>query len=61
YAGLFEAAADALDGNPGREVTLQDGRRSVEFVTAVYASARSGIPPSLPLGKDHALYDGWLP
>ncbi len=61
YVGLFAAMADALDGDPGREVTLEDGRRSIEFVTAVYASARSGTPEALPLGRDHPLYDGWLP
>ncbi len=61
YAGMFQALADALDGNPGREVTLQDGRRSVEFVTAVYASARTDVPVTLPLGPDHPLYGGWMP
>ena len=61
YAGLFEAAADALDGKPGREVTLADGRRSLEFVTAVYASARSQTPVDLPLAENHPLYGGWLP
>ena len=61
YAGLFSALADALDGQPGSEVTLEDGRRSLEFVTAVYASARSGQPVDLPLASDHPMYDGWLP
>lgn len=61
YAGMFTALADALDGNPGREVTLEDGRRSLEFVTAVYASARSGLPVDLPIGSDHPLYGGWQP
>lgn len=61
YAGMFEAVADALDGKPGREVTLTDGRRSLEFVTAVYASARSGLPVTLPLGPEHPMYGGWLP
>ncbi len=61
YAGLFEAVADALDGDAGREVTLLDGRRSLEFVTAVYASARGRAPVDLPLGGDHTLYGGWLP
>ena len=61
YVGLFSALADALDGHPGREVTLEDGRRSLEFVTAVYASARSGQPVVLPLPHDHPMYDGWLP
>ena len=63
YVGMFAAIADALDGadTPPRYVTLQDGRRSLEFVTAVYASARSGLPVGLPLGPDHPMYNGWLP
>ena len=61
YAGLFEAIADCLDGNPGREVTLEDARRSLEFVSAVYHSARTAMPVALPLEADHALYDGWVP
>lgn len=61
YAGMFSALADALDGNGGREVTLEAGRSSLEFVTAVYASARSGQPVTLPIGSDHPMYDSWLP
>jgi predicted dehydrogenase len=61
FPGLFTAMADALDGSPGREVTLADGRSSLEFVTACYASARSGTPVDLPLGPDHPLYAGWVP
>lgn len=61
YAGMFAALADALEGNGGREVTLEAGRRSLEFVTAVYASARSGQPQELPIGADHPMYDTWLP
>ena len=61
FPGLFNAMADALDGAPGREVTLADGRSSLEFVTACYASARRGVPVDLPLGPDHPLYGGWVP
>jgi predicted dehydrogenase len=61
YTGLFTAIADALDGDAGRAVTLADGRRSLEFVSAVYHSARTGAPVALPLGPDHPSYDGWLP
>ncbi|WP_240610995.1 Gfo/Idh/MocA family protein [Oceaniglobus ichthyenteri] len=61
FAGMFEALADTLDGQGGRDVTLQDGRRSLEFVTAVYASARSNLPVALPLARDHPLYGGWVP
>lgn len=61
YAGFFEAIASALDGHPGRDVTLADGRRSIELVTAVYLAARTGQRVALPLGKDNALYAGWQP
>lgn len=61
YAGMFEALALALDGKTGHEVTLADGRRSLEFVTACYHSARMGGPVALPIGADHPLYGSWLP
>ena len=61
FAGLFAEVAKALDGEDHHAVTLEDGRRSVEFVTAVYDSARRGVRVSLPLGADHALYGGWQP
>ncbi len=61
YAGMFDAIAQTLDGEEAPSVTLADGRRSLEFVTAVYKSARSGAPVSLPLGPESDLYDGWLP
>lgn len=61
YAGFFDAIASALDGDPGREVTLADGRRSIELVTAVYQAARTGKRVALPIGKDAALYAGWQP
>jgi predicted dehydrogenase len=61
FPGLFEAMADGLDGNPGREVTLEDGRSSLDFVTAAYHSARTGQPVDLPLGSDHPLFGGWVP
>ena len=61
YEGMFAAIDDAMAGRGGREVTFADGRRSLEFVTAVYASARSGEAVLLPLEKDHPLYAGWIP
>ena len=61
YAGMFEALAETLAGREARSVTLEDGRRSLEFVTAVYASGRTGARVPLPIGPDHPLYDGWLP
>lgn len=61
FAGFLEANADALDGRPGREVTVDDGRRSIELVTAVYQAARGGAAVSLPLGPDSPFYAGWAP
>lgn len=61
FAGFLTAVSEALAGRPGDEVTALDGRRSIEFVTAVYASARAGQPEPLPLGEDHPLYRGWMP
>jgi len=61
YAGMFAVVADALAGRGGREVTLADGRRSLEFVTAVYHAARTGVPAALPLDSAHPLYGGWMP
>lgn len=61
YVGLFDAAADAIEGAPGREVTEADGRASLAFVTAVYESARSGQRAELPIGPNHPLYQSWLP
>jgi predicted dehydrogenase len=61
FAGFIEAVADALDGNGGQEVTLDEGRRSIELVTAIYASARGGGSVTLPLQPDAIFHDGWMP
>ncbi|MEM8749070.1 MAG: Gfo/Idh/MocA family oxidoreductase [Pseudomonadota bacterium] len=61
FAGFFDALADALDGKGGREVTLEDGRRSLELVSAIYKSAREVQLVGLPLDAHNAYYDGWLP
>lgn len=62
FAGFFEALAQALDGETdNRAVTLQDGRRSIELVTAIYQASRLGHSVDLPLGPDNSLYLGWSP
>lgn len=61
FAGFFAALADALDGRPSDAVTLADGRRSLEFVSAVYHAARTGTAQHLPLSPDHPCYADWLP
>jgi len=59
FAGFFVALADRLEGRGGREVTLADGRRSLELVTSIYDATRNGGVVNLPLGEGHALYGGW--
>ncbi len=61
FAGMFDALARALNGEEAPFVTLEDGRQSLEFVTAIYSSARTGAPVSLPLSSNCRLYEGWLP
>ncbi len=61
YTAMFDAIARKLHGEDAPFVSLADGRRSLEFVSAVYGSARSNLPVSLPLGPDCDLYEGWLP
>lgn len=61
FAGYLDAVAGRLAGGPDRAVTLSDGRRSIELVSAIYASVRQGKPVSLPLEPDSEIYKGWLP
>ncbi len=51
FAGYFDAIADAIDGRPGRAVTLADGMASIELVSAIYHSDRSGARVSLPVDR----------
>jgi predicted dehydrogenase len=42
-------------------VTTADSRRSLEIVTAFYASSRTHAEVSFPIGRDHPNYRSWLP
>jgi predicted dehydrogenase len=61
FAGYLAAVADALTGEGGQEVTLADGRRSIELVSAIYASIRNRGSMALPLPRDATVYRGWMP
>ena len=61
FQGLFAAIYDHLISGQGDIVSFADGRRSIEFVTAVYRSAREGKQIHLPLNEDDPLYHSWLP
>ena len=59
FTGFLKAVSGELMGESSDAVSFADGRRSIEFVTSVYASARNGKVVSFPIGKDEKLYTGW--
>jgi predicted dehydrogenase len=61
YAGQFLRLHEALTRDAPLPVSIADGRRSVELLTAIYHSARTGEAVALPLGREHPLYSGWAP
>ena len=61
WEGQFERFADALDSGAPPPVSLADARASLELITALYASARWREDVSLPIPKDHPMYQGWRP
>lgn len=61
YTGQFDAFFDTLESGNEPPVTLSDARRSLELVTAIYHSARTGTTQPLPINSDHPDYRSWLP
>lgn len=61
FAGFFEAVADALEKGGSGAVSAEDGRRSIELVTAIYQAAHEQRTVDLPLSTSSRLYEGWLP
>ena len=61
WQGQFERWADALDAGSEPPVTLADARASLELLTALYWSSRTGEDVTLPLDRSHPYYGGWLP
>ena len=55
---MLKKVVGDLDGQPF-DVTLQDARRALELITAIYTSAESGQSESLPIGPPHPRYKGW--
>ena len=60
FAGQFEALSDSMAAGLPPPVTLEDARRSIELLTALYRSARTRETVTLPIGPDAADYRGWL-
>jgi predicted dehydrogenase len=57
----FELMHQALREGSALPVTLADARASLELITAIYHSGRSGEAVPLPIASSHPLYNGWLP
>ena len=61
FAGQFYRFHRALQHNKKIPVTLADARASLELITALYCSARTGQIVDLPIGQEHPNYAGWRP
>jgi len=61
FQGFLADVAATLIHGTGNAVTLADGIASIELVTAIYASHRSGTSVTLPLPADHPMQEGWQP
>jgi len=61
FIGQFSRFYEALQDNTELPVTLTDARASLELITAIYHSARTGQVVNLPIGSDHPKYADWQP
>jgi predicted dehydrogenase len=61
FPGQLYRFYHALKTGTELPVTVQDARRSMELISAIYYSDRTGRPVELPLGADHPTYQGWMP
>lgn len=61
WVGQMARTHAALTAGAALPVSLDDGRASVELITAAYDSALTGKAVRLPVGRDHRFYDGWVP
>jgi predicted dehydrogenase len=59
YKGQFARLHRAIESGTELPVTLADARASLELITALYWSARTGDDVELPLATDHPAYGGW--
>lgn len=61
FRGQLESYHAALVSGGPLPVTLADARRSLELITALYHSAATRDPVTLPLAPAHPRYAGWRP
>jgi predicted dehydrogenase len=61
YVGQFARFHTAMHEGAELPVTLSDARAALELITAIYYSAETGQPVTLPIREDHPKYQGWQP
>ena len=61
FAGQFMDLYQHLQMGQPLTVSLADARRSLELVTAMYASAENAQVEKLPIDSSHPLYEDWRP
>ena len=61
FAGQLERIHACVTQGAPTPVTLADARASLELITAIYYSAESGTPQTLPIAPDHPRYASWVP
>jgi predicted dehydrogenase len=61
FTGQFARLHACITQGAPTPVTLADARASLELITAIYYSAESGLPQTLPIAADHPRYASWVP
>jgi predicted dehydrogenase len=61
FARQFELFHEAIARDLPFPVALDDARRTLELVTALFHANETRIIVDLPIGPEHPLYGGWTP
>jgi predicted dehydrogenase len=61
FARQYELFYEAVQRGTPFPVTLDDARRSIELITAMFHSDETQAAVSLPIGPGHPKYKGWIP
>ncbi len=61
FAGQFRSFHKSVTEDQPFDITLEEARRALELITAIYSAAESGHNESLPIDSRHARYKGWQP
>lgn len=61
FAGQFLSFHRSIFEGTPFDINLEDARRALELITAIYSAAETGCSESLPIDSRHARYNGWCP